>query len=106
MRRPIVMTVSASAALLFLISPAAAVNFGLSDGNGHPAVGFILGTTGPAPCGYLSQSVGCSGVLIAPDVFLTSGDCSSAFADGLSTGFIDDVWVILDAVTQVPGDDA
>ena len=80
-----------------------AVYNGAEDGNAHPAVGFVLGTIGPDPCDYEAQAIGCSGVLIAPTVFLSTAECTDAIKDSIETGFVDDGWVILDADPLVPG---
>lgn len=56
------------------IAPAGAVTGGQLDGGAHPQVGLIYA---PAPEGgaYI-----CSGSLIAPDVVLTAGHCTSLFS--------------------------
>lgn len=81
-----------------------AVYNGAADGTGHPAVGFVLGTKGADPCDYLSQAIGCSGVLIAPNYFLSTGECTDAVFSSIASGFIDDGWIILDADPLVAGD--
>ena len=81
-----------------------AVYNGAADGTGHPAVGFVLGAKGPDPCDYNAQAIGCSGVLIAPDLFLSTGDCTDSVKDSIATGFIDDGWIILDAEGLVAGE--
>lgn len=52
------------------ISPAAAINDGQLDGNGHPAVLLILMEVNGTP------AFRCSGTLIAPTVVLTAGHCT------------------------------
>lgn len=98
--------VIAGAALLILSGSSSlfAIYNGAADGTGHPAVGFVLGTKGPDPCDYNQQAIGCSGVLIAPNYFLSTGDCVSSVEDSIASGFIDDGWVILDAQPLVAGD--
>jgi hypothetical protein len=80
--------------LLAWIAPAGAIQNGTPDGNGHPAVGFILATVpGGDPCNLGSQAVGCTGVLVSSTVFLTSGGCTDAFLGAIQSGFVDRVWV-------------
>ena len=86
-------------------SPPLAVYNGTEDTTGHPAVGFVLGTIGADPCDYHAQAIGCAGVLIAPNVFLSTAECTNAVKDSIDTGFIDDGWIILDAEPLVPGED-
>ncbi len=52
------------------ISPAAAINDGALDGNGHPGVLLILMEVAGKP------AFRCSGTLIAPTVVLTAGHCT------------------------------
>lgn len=81
-----------TATLLFNAAPAVAVNDGLLDGNGHPSVGYLIGSRDSSGCN--GQAMGCSGVLIAPDLLLTSATCAEAFNQALATpGFITHVWV-------------
>ena len=103
MRKPLVAFACSLGVLLFGGAAALAVYNGSADGTGHPAVGFVLGTIGTDPCDYDAQAIGCSGVLIAPDIFLTTADCADSIKDSIATGFIDDGWVILDADPLVPG---
>jgi hypothetical protein len=92
MRRSALILVCSAALLVLGIVPASAVNNGLLDDSGHPAVGFLVGSQDLSGCN--GQAVGCSGVLIAPDVFLTSAGCADAFNEALATpGFITHVWV-------------
>jgi hypothetical protein len=93
-----------SVALVLLVSvvPASPVTDGQPDAGSHPAVGFIMGTKGD-PCFYLNQFEGRSGVLIAPDILLSTAEATSSIQDSIDTGFIDTAWVILDPQPFVPG---
>lgn len=55
--------------LMTVFGHASAITYGEPDGDGHPNVGALIG-----PHGF-SYLVHCSGVLIAPDVFLTAAHC-------------------------------
>lgn len=103
MRRQRKVILSMAALILCGSASILAVYNGSNDGTGHPAVGFVLGTKGADPCDYDNQAIGCSGVLIAPDVFLSTGNCTTAVTDSIASGFIDDGWVILDPSPLVPG---
>lgn len=83
----------AAALCLAAASPLFAVHGGPSDGTSHPAVGFVFGQqSDPSVCN--SEVIGCQGVLIAPDVFLTSGYCADVFADASEYGYsLTAVWV-------------
>jgi len=106
---------AATAILLLATTPSFAVNDGLLDGSIHPAVGFLLGSQDPTGCS--GQAVGCSAVLISPDVLITSAECALAFNEALVTpGFISHVWVTFEPNDPLdcrqfieigsPGDDA
>jgi hypothetical protein len=71
--------------LLVTITPAGAITGGRPDGNGHPYSALLL-----------VPGVGvCSGTLIAPQVVLTAGHCTSFFVDYA------EVWVTFDAEAAV-----
>ncbi|MGH9868578.1 MAG: hypothetical protein ACREAA_10510 [Candidatus Polarisedimenticolia bacterium] len=99
------MIISVGVVVLILCGSASihAVYNGSPDGTNHPAVGFVLGTIGQDPCDYNAQAIGCSGVLIAPDVFLSTAECTDAVKNSIDTGFIDDGWIILDPYPLVAG---
>jgi hypothetical protein len=68
--------------LLFLglagIAPAAAITYGVVDGDAHPAVGQIMyrqELSHPEIGPYIHNWGFCSGTLIAPDIFLTAAHC-------------------------------
>ncbi len=83
---------AAAAILVLATAPCLAVNDGLPDSSTHPAVGFLIGSQDPTGC--LGQAVGCSAVLISPDVVITSAECAIDFNEALATpGFISHVWV-------------
>jgi hypothetical protein len=84
-----------AAGLLLLGGQAFAVTNGQPDGSGHPSVGHVYGTTADD-----RPTTGCSGVMIAEDVFLTSGACTDMFREALApSGFITQVWVTFDPNT-------
>ncbi len=56
--------------LLVVATPAQAIVWGEEDGNTHPYVGLVVFDVGGSP------SHRCSGVLLAPTVFLTAGHCT------------------------------
>jgi Trypsin len=62
---------AAAAAIAILVTPAAAVQGGTLDGNGHPYVGMSV---------FLDKNGvplwRCSGTLISPTVYLTAGHCT------------------------------
>jgi V8-like Glu-specific endopeptidase len=61
----------AVAAMLVLTTGAAAITYGVPDGNGHPEVGALLAQHAFSD-GTWEE---CSGTLIAPTVFLTAAHC-------------------------------
>jgi hypothetical protein len=67
MRKRLLIAMAVLALALAAITPAAAITGGQPDGNGHPYGALLL-----VP-GYTF----CSGTLIAPDVVLTAGHCTS-----------------------------
>ena len=69
MRKPVPSIIAALAVALVTVSTAAAITGGGVDGNAHPYVGALV----------VNGSVECSGVLVAPTVFVTAGHCG---ADG------------------------
>ena len=85
-------------AMLASTVPSMAINNGSPDGNAHPAVGWIVGTDPDLDnCSGSNQffTSACSAVLIAPDVLLTSSRCVSSWQNGLNSGLVDEVWLIL-----------
>jgi V8-like Glu-specific endopeptidase len=60
--------------------PGSPIINGAFDGNGHPNVGALLYDFGGD--GLSATDAVCSGVLIAPAVFLTAGHCLSSFPSG------------------------
>ena len=69
MRKPVPSMIAALAVALVTVSTAAAITGGVVDGDSHPYVGALA----------VNGSVQCSGVLVAPTVFVTAGHCA---ADG------------------------
>jgi len=72
--------------------------------NTHRSVGWTVGIlAGRNDCDNTGQAILCSGVLIAPDVFLTTGYCAYHFHEGLDNGSISRAYVVLDASPNIPG---
>jgi Trypsin len=63
-----------AAVMLAGVAPAGAITFGQPDGNRHPNVGALLADYDPASPG---PDLLCTGTLVAEDVFLTAGHCTS-----------------------------
>lgn len=66
MLKPVPSLIAALAAALVTVSTAAAITGGTIDGVAHPYVGALV----------VDGSVQCSGVLVAPTVFVTAGHCA------------------------------
>jgi len=88
MRRAIRTLSALFAAALLCSGPAGAIVNGQLDGTRHPEVGALIAEFRQAG----QKDVLCSGTLIAPQVFLTAGHCTTLLA---SLG-ITDVWVTFD----------
>jgi Trypsin len=81
MRRPatlLVAAVVAAALILAAAAPSGAITFGQPDGNRHPYAGALLADWDPDSPG---PDVFCSGTLIAADVFLMAGHCTSVLEE-------------------------
>jgi len=90
MRRKLLIVVAVFALALVAVTPVTAITGGQPDGNEHPYGGLLL-----AP-GWAF----CSGTLIAPDVVLTAGHCTSYFTED-PDNMIDEVWVTFDSEAAV-----
>ena len=90
MRRRLLIVVAVVALVAVVVMPAGAIWGGQPDGEGHPYGALIL-----AP-GWTF----CSGTLIAPDIVLTAGHCTSYFAED-PDDMIDEVWVTFDSEAAV-----
>ena len=76
MRRVLLAGIAGVVATIAFATPAAAITYGVPDGNGHPEVGALL-----APTPYSDGTwVTCSGTLISPTVFLTAAHCDQGVA--------------------------
>ena len=104
MRRPRIFPILAIAVALAAALPAFGITNATLDGNNHPAIGFLLATNPGDICSGNHQVISyCSVTLIAPDLALTTGECTINFLDGLATSFIDQVWIIFDENPEAPG---
>ncbi len=97
MLKPVPSLIAALAAALVTVSTAAAVTGGTIDGVAHPYVGALV----------VDGSVQCSGVLVAPTVFVTAGHCA---ADGsrVSVSFDSKLgagWTLASGTLEVDGDE-
>lgn len=80
--------------LALVVTPVGAITYGQPDGDGHPNVGLTL-----TDLGGDALWLGCSGTLIAPNVFLTAGHCTHFFAQlGITK-----TWVTFDSI-YTPGE--
>lgn len=85
-------------ALVAVVGTAAAVKNGEPDGNGHPYVGLMIGYDGS------NQPVlQCSGTLLSPTIFLTSGHCIAPPAVKAKVWFESDVGSCIDATGHPTG---
>lgn len=67
---------------------------GVLDGNGHPSVGSIFGQLDAGPSCNAQVIDGCQGVLIAPRVFVSTGDCIDLFGNAANYGYnLTAIWV-------------
>lgn len=92
MHKKIVSILIALTFVLVTVVPVGAITGGEEDGNGHPYGALLL-----VP-GYTF----CSGTLIAEDVVLTAGHCTSFWQDPASE--ITEVWVTFDPYASVDPD--
>ena len=76
--------------LLATVIPAAAVTFGVPDGEGHPHVGLMVFDVGGRP------SHRCTGTLLSSTVMLTAGHCTFGTSGGR-------VWFDADVAAGRPG---
>src|SRR3990172_13314718 len=79
----------ATALLLAVVIPAAAVTFGQPDGDGHPHVGLMVFDEDGRPAWR------CTGTLISPTVMLTAGHCTFGTSGGR-------VWFESDVQSGIP----
>lgn len=72
MRRLIATTASLIVATALMAAPVGAISGGTPDGDAHPSVGAML----YRESGATDYTIGCTGTLIGPRVFLTAGHCA------------------------------
>ncbi len=77
-------------ALLLVVVPVAAVQFGQPDGNDHPHVGLLVFDVDGSPAWR------CSGTLLSPTVMVTAGHCTFGTSGGR-------VWFEADVDSGIPG---
>lgn len=94
MRHPLKSASLIGLALLLAGGEAAAINSGLPDGDGHPFVGWVYGETSTG-----AQTVGCSALLVAPTIAITSGECTDVFSQASNVAR---VWVTFEPDNLVP----
>lgn len=82
-------TLIAAALLLAVVIPAAAVTFGVPDGEDHPYVGLMVFDVDGHPAWR------CSGTLLSPTVMLTAGHCTFGTSGGR-------VWFESDVESGIP----
>ena len=88
MSRKLLIVVAVLVLALVAITPVAAITGGQPDGNGHPYEALLL----------VPGWTFCSGTLIAPDVILTAGHCTSYWTENPDIG---DVQVTFDSEAAV-----
>jgi hypothetical protein len=72
-RRIAALLATMALAMVLASGMASAITYGQPDGNRHPYVGTLVGAD------EQGEFAGCTGTLIAPDVFLTAAHCTSFF---------------------------
>ena len=83
MRKLVLATLATSIALL-AAGPAAAVDEGVPDGNGHPNVGLLtFDVDGP---GETPPFALCTGFVVSESVFVTAAHCIAALPEGVQWG--------------------
>jgi hypothetical protein len=70
MRKTLLLFTTMALALLLAAGMASAITYGQPDGNRHPNVGTLVAADEEG------EFAGCTGTLIAPDVFLTAAHCT------------------------------
>jgi hypothetical protein len=73
MRTKLLIVIAVAVLMLVLVAPAAAVQYGQPDGNGHPYVGLVsFHNAAGVPLWR------CTGTLVSSTVFLTAAHCTEA----------------------------
>jgi hypothetical protein len=77
MRKTLLLFTTMALALLLAAGMASAITYGQPDGNRHPYVGTLV------VADEEGEGAGCTGTLIAPDVFLTAAHCTSGIEEAI-----------------------
>lgn len=80
--------------LVFVTTPVNAITGGQADGNGHPYGALLI----------VPGLTFCSGTLIAEDIVLTAGHCTSFWSDPTDPYNITQVWITFDAEAGINAD--
>jgi Trypsin len=81
MKRILLVLATMAAAVLLATGMASAITYGQPDGNSHPYVGATV------IADEEGEGTGCTGTLIAPDVFLTAAHCTFGLDQAEQFGF-------------------
>jgi hypothetical protein len=93
MRRAILLVAMMAVGLVLATGMASAITYGQPDGNRHPYVGTLVAADEQG-----ELLAGCTGTLIAPDVFVTAAHCTWAIEQEEQSGVIEFRGVTFDNV--------
>jgi hypothetical protein len=92
MKRILLVLATMAAAVLLASGMASAITYGQPDGNLHPYVGALV------VADEQGEFSGCTGTLIAPDVFLTAAHCTWGIEQDIEQGLLEFRGVTFDDV--------